>query len=133
MKRFGLALVALSSLVMLVCLLLGGWAAEWVFPPLAALFPVALILVGAWGSTRRRGRLGLALLVLFVLLEGSTIGLLTLSASADAPWLFDLPLSATLMLLGLALGPLVLLSWAHPATFDLSTATRREPRTTLRR
>jgi hypothetical protein len=117
-KRLALATLGLASTGMLACALLGGRAAAWIFPPLAALFPVSLVLLGAWDGCRQRGRLVFALLALLVLLEGTTLSLLVLGVGADAPRLLGLPLSAVLMGVGLALAPLVLLSWAHAATFD---------------
>ena len=101
--------------VFLLSFVLGGPAGEWTFALLGSLFPVALI---ALAVGRRRRVLGM-LLALAALLAGSTAGVLLLTAAdSEARSLSGLPPATALMLLGLGLGPLILVGVGHAATFE---------------
>jgi hypothetical protein len=117
-KRLALALLALSSPLILLTFLWQHPLSELLFSLLAVLFPVVLIVVGA----TRRGRLGptaVPLGCLIVLLVGCVLGMLMLRGQvADGPWFGGLPLAAALQIYGVWLGPLGLVALAYALTFD---------------
>lgn len=107
-----LALLALASLATLIG---SCWGSVWLAALGGALFPVALIALGA----ARQGRLGslkLPLLLLALVLAGVLATLLLLPHGG--PDAGHLPLGTVLMLFVLVPVPLVLVSWVYAATFD---------------
>jgi hypothetical protein len=126
-----LALLAAASLAMVAALVLVGEGAAVLFSGLGVAFPVLLMALGAL----RGGRLGAvapALLALLILLETSTGALFLLRGRIlDGPWVFGLPLAVVVQLLGLWLGPLLLVGLAHAFTFD-SQGLRQEDLVRLR-
>lgn len=110
--RPALALLALASLATLTGSCLGS---EWLTAMGGALFPVALIALGA----ARNGRLGplkVPLLILGLILAGVLAALLVLpDGGPDAG---PLPLGTALMLFVLIPVPFVLVSWVYAATFE---------------
>ena len=111
-NRPALALLALAALATLIGSCLGP---AWLSALGGALFPVALIGLGA----AREGRLGplkIPLLLLALVLAGVLATLLLLpDGGPDAG---PLPLGTALMLFVLVPVPFVLVSWAYAATFD---------------
>ena len=111
-NRPALALLALAALATLIG---SCWGSVWLSALGGALFPVALIALGA----ARAGRLGplkIPLLLLGLVLGGVLATLLLLpDGGPDAG---PLPLGTALMLFVLIPVPLVLVSWAYAATFD---------------
>lgn len=111
-NRTALALLALASLATLTGSCFGS---AWLSALGAALFPVALIALGA----SRQGRLGplkLPLLLLGLVLAGVLAVLLLLPHGG--PDAGPLPLGTVLMLFVLVPVPFVLVSWVYAATFD---------------
>ena len=124
-RRVILFFLAAGSPLICVTLLVGGPIAEWVFVLVSLLFPVALMALGV----RRRGRFGRTIalqLVVGLILEAASIGILVLSANAGESWVLGLPASTVLMLLGLGLVPLVVVSLGFAATFDSFGLTSEE-------
>lgn len=111
-NRTALALLALASLATLTGSCFGS---AWLSALGAALFPVALIALGA----SRQGRLGplkLPLLLLGLVLAGVLAVLLLLPHGG--PDAGPLPLGTVLMLFVLVPVPFGLVSWVYAATFD---------------
>lgn len=84
-------------------------------------FPVAVTAFGALRSAaagRTRRGVGAVLLLLFLLLEGSFLGLLVLRGREGE--VFGLPAGVVLLLGGLWLLPLLVTSLGHGLTFDAS-------------
>lgn len=109
-QRFALALLALAALA---SLLGSAWGSPWLLAMGGAVFPVALIALGA-GRVRR---LRHVLLLLGIVLVGVLSTLLLLPDGG--PDIGPLPLGTVLMLFVLVPVPLVLVSWAYAAFFDL--------------
>ncbi len=113
-----LAFLAVSSLLILVAFVLGGPVAESVFALLAAVFPVALIALGA----QRDGRLGpllWPLVALTAILVGCVGAMLLLRGRLlGGPWFGGLPLVTAVQVYGLFLLPLGLVSLAYAWTFE---------------
>ena len=110
--RPSLGLLALGALA---SLLGSGWGSTWLAALGGAVFPVALIGLGA----ARGGRLGplrFPLLLLGLVLIGTLAALLLLPHGG--PDAGPLPLGTALMLFVLVPVPFVLVSWAFVATFD---------------
>ncbi|MEM7049228.1 MAG: hypothetical protein AAF604_06190 [Acidobacteriota bacterium] len=118
MKKFLLAVLALSALVLTLTMVLGGQVAGYVFGALAVLFPVPLMALGAL----RRGRLGRSawgLMALALLLGAGFAGMAVLAGHlAEAPWVAGLPLATVWFLVSVWLAPLVLVSLVYALTFD---------------
>ena len=115
--------LAVGSISMVVASIVGGAFAATVFVAVAALFPVALILLG--GARRRRsGGVGWIAAGLAVLLEGGALGLVFLRHS---DWTPGFPVAVALMLVGLGLAPLVLVTWGYAATFEREGRTSAPP------
>lgn len=118
-RRTALAFLTLASAgILLACLFAGrGWVAELVFSFLAAVFPVALIVVGA-GRGGRLGPLRLPLAVLALHLVAVVAAMWVLRGRVlDGPWLGGLPLAAAIQLYGLFVLTLVLVSLTYGLTF----------------
>ncbi len=118
-RNASLVFLTVASLAILVVFLLPDWPAGGVvFVLFAACFPVALMALGA----QRQGQLGPVapvLAVLLVVLLGSAIGMLLLRGQVESgPWLWGLPLAATLQLFGLFLLPLIVVSFGYAWTFE---------------
>lgn len=111
-NRSALALLALASLATLIG---SCWGSAWLSALGGAIFPVALIALGA----AREGHLGplkFPLLLLALVLTG-VLGTLLLLPNGG-PDAGSLPLGTALMLFVLVPVPFVLVSWAYAATFD---------------
>lgn len=131
------ALLTALSLALVAALVIPGTLSARLFALLAVALPVALIALGALAPTRaavpsgvdRRERrrlprgVGLALLVLLTLLEGSVAGVLWLSGASE-PALAGLPPATVIQLAGLWLLPLPLVALAYAFTFERSGITR---------
>lgn len=132
-RRLSLAMLAISSPLMLLTFLVPVPFGDAVFALLAAVFPVALMMLGA----QRAGRVPKVLSLLFALLGGFLVlcmaALLLLRGGLEeGPWLGGLPLAAAIELYGLFLVPLPIVIYAYAATFD-RFALRDEDLTDLRR
>jgi hypothetical protein len=106
-QRSALALLALAALA---SLLGSGWGSPWLLAMGGAVFPVALISLGA-------PHLRWTLLLLGIVLVGVLSILLLLPHGG--PDFGALPLGTALMLFVLVPVPFVLVSWAYAAFFDL--------------
>lgn len=116
MRRAALSGVGLLSVVMTVCLLLGGDFAEALFGVVASVFPVVLIAVGgARGARPNRAFIGL-LFALVCVITGSVVWMLFLRGSVETGG--DWPLAAAVLLLGLWLMPLLIVGFGYAALFD---------------
>lgn len=113
-----MALIATLVVGLLVCMAVGGRAAQLLFGTLAMLLPVALMALGVL----RQGRLGVAgvaLTVLALLLVGGYFAMVGLVGRvAQGPWVAGLPLASVVFLATVWLLPLVLVSLAYALTFD---------------
>ena len=109
-RRSALVLLALAALA---SLLGSGWGSPWLAAMGGAVFPVALIALG----TERVPRLRWTLLLLGIVLVGVLAALLLLPDGG--PDVGPLPLGTVLMLFVLVPVPLILVSWAYAAFFDL--------------
>lgn len=109
--------LTVSSALLFLAFGSGGVLAIGVTILLVSAMPVVLILLAS-GPRLSRRLLG-ALLVLWLLLAGSFLGLLWVSGADGAAVRFaGKPLSLVLLLVGLGVAPLVVVSWAYVATFD---------------
>lgn len=106
-QRSALALLALAALA---ALLGSAWGSPWLLAMGGAIFPVALIALGA-------PRLRWIPLLLGIVLVGVLAALLLLPNGG--PDFGPLPLGTALMLFVLVPVPFVLVSWAYAAFFDL--------------
>ena len=106
-RRSALVLLALAALA---TLLGSAWGSPWLLAMGGAVFPVALISLGA-------PRLRLTLLLLGIVLVGTLAALLLLPDGG--PDFGPLPLGTALMLFVLVPVPFILVSWAYAAFFDL--------------
>jgi len=106
-RRFALVLLALAALA---TLLGSAWGSPWLLAMGGAVFPVAVISLGA-------PRLRLTLLLLGIVLVGTLAALLLLPDGG--PDFGPLPLGTALMLFVLVPVPFILVSWAYAAFFDL--------------
>ena len=117
-QQLALFLIAALSAVLLVSMLVGGRVAGWFFGVAAMALPVALMALGAL----RRGKLGKvgpALVVLVLLLEGAFLGTLALAGKVlEAPRVLGLPSAAALFFAAIWLLPLVLVSLSYALTFE---------------
>ncbi len=125
-KHAALFFLAVSSPVLLLTFVVDHPASEALFAFLVALFPVALIALGA----QREGRLGPLLWPLITLgfILMTCIGaMLTLrGAVTSSPWFGGLPLPAAVQFYGLFLLPLLLVSLTYSWTFDRFTLKQRD-------
>ena len=106
-RRSALALLALAALASLLGSVLGS---PWLLALGGAVFPVALIALGA-------PRLRWTLLLLGIVLVGTFAALLLLPDGG--PDVGPLPLGTALMLFVLVPVPFILVSWAYAVFFDL--------------
>lgn len=106
-QRSALVLLALAALA---SLLGSGWGSPWLAAMGGAVFPVALIALGA-------PRLRWTLLLLGIVLVGVLSTLLLLPHGG--PDFGPLPLGTALMLFVLVPVPFILVSWVYAAFFDL--------------
>ena len=112
MKRIALTVLGAGSPLILLAFLVGGTAGQWLFVFVSLGFPVAISAFGVRAG-ERNGALVRVLVGLALLLELSALGVLLVTPRMAA----GLPRSTWLMLLGLALAPLVLVSFGFAATF----------------
>ncbi len=117
-RRAVLAFLSVASPGVLLAFWLGGSVGELLFALVAAVFPVALIVLAVVGR-RRPARLVVPLLALSVVLVGSLVAIWLLRGRVDElPWIGGLPLAAAIQLYGLWLVPLLLVALAYALTFD---------------
>jgi hypothetical protein len=116
-RRSALLFLTVASPVILVLFFTPWSFSEALFSILVMGYPVALIIVATTRNSRL-GPLALPLLVLLVLLEGCTLGMLVFrNQVSTAPWVGGLPLTAAFQLYGLWLLPLLLVALVYAATF----------------
>jgi hypothetical protein len=113
--RFALVLLALAALSSLTAFGLGSPPGAWFAAFAGATFPVALIALGAIRSGRL-GRLGIALVLLWLFLAGGLAVILALPAGG--PDVAGLPLATALMIFVFVPVPLLGLGLLYAATFD---------------
>ena len=118
---FLLALIAALAAGLLLCMLVGGRRAEFLFGLLAMMLPPALM---ALGVARRglRGWVGAVLLALAAVLVSGYLAMVALAGQGVAqvlagPWFAGLPLAAAIFLAAVWLVPLFLVSLAYGLTF----------------
>lgn len=113
--RAALLLLALAAPATLIASCVDAAVSPWLVALGSAAFPAALIALGA----SRNGRLGplrAPLLLLGLVIGGVLLALLALpDGGPDAG---SLPLGTALLLFVLVPVPLVLVGWAHAATFE---------------
>ncbi len=130
--RLVLAALAALSLLLLAGLLVPGRFPSGLFALATTAFPVVLMALGARRGGNLDRRVAVVLGLLFVLLEASALGILTLAgnggeASSRISWsLFGLPAAALVQLAGLWLLPLPLVAFAYAWTFDRTGVTRED-------
>ncbi|MEM7583911.1 MAG: hypothetical protein AAF560_11060 [Acidobacteriota bacterium] len=116
--RLALAILAISSPLILLTFVVPVPAGEWLFAMLAMVYPVALIALGA----QRRGRLGPLLWPLIamaaILVACCAVMLAYRGRILEAPWFGGLPLTTAVQFYGLFLAPVMLVSLAYAWTFD---------------
>ena len=115
-KSAALAVLMCASLLVVLACLIGGPLGEWVLALCSVAFPVALILMVSDRIPRRRP-VRWALVALALMMGVSISAVLVLSAGRQPSGLLGLPPATLIMLAGLGLGPLLLVIWAHAATF----------------
>jgi len=117
-KKAALAVIGLFSPIALLTLFFSQTEAQIIFALLAMAFPVALIVLGA-SQKGRLGPLGLPLLALLLLQEGSVIAMIVFRDNVlNGPWVGGLPLTAAIQIYVLWLLPLLLVALAYGLTFD---------------
>lgn len=108
--------MGVGSLLILASFVWPSPAAPWLFALVTMGFPVALIALGV--ASRGGARtLRLELALLFLLLQGTGLGLLAFARDTSR-LVYGLPAGGWLMLLGMWLLPLALLSLAYPLAFS---------------
>ena len=112
--RLALVLLALAALASLAAFGLGSPLAAWLAAFAGATFPVALIALGA-ARSGRLGRLGFALVLLWLFLAGGLAAILALPAGG--PDVAGLPLATALMIFVFVPVPLLALSLLYAVTF----------------
>lgn len=126
-KRWALVFLTVASPLVLVTFVVDLNVAPALFATLAALFPAALMAVGAAGKDGRLGRSAAPILMLAALLLLVTAGLFAYRGDvADGPWWGGLPMAAAIQLYGLFLLPLVLTSLGYAWTFEHGGLRRRD-------
>lgn len=116
MARF---VLAAASVAALAALLVGGAVAEGVFAACAALFPVALIALGAARRGHLGGALGWTLVALLLLIGGGLGAAFALRGHVmSAPWVGGVPLALAAVLVLIWGVPLVLVGLVYGFTFD---------------
>lgn len=112
-KSHALILLTLISPSVLLAMVVDLGVLHWLAAPLICALPVLLILV-AEPQPRRWG-----LLVLWVMLTGSWLGLLWLSSTRhlEQPSVGDVKLVLALMLVGLGVVPMILMAWLYARNF----------------
>jgi hypothetical protein len=113
--RLALVLLALAALASLAAFGLGSAPGAWLAAFAGATFPVALIALGA-ARGGRLGRLGIALVLLWLFLAGGLGAILALPHGG--PDAAGLPLATALMIFVLVPVPLLLLGFLYAVTFD---------------
>jgi hypothetical protein len=113
--RLVLVLLALAALTSLAAFGLGSPPAAWLAAFAGATFPVALIGLGA-ARAGRLGRLGFALVLLWLFLAGGLAGILALPAGG--PDVGGLPLATALMIFVFVPVPLLVLGLLYAVSFD---------------
>lgn len=121
-------ILAILSLLTLVCLLVPGRVSGSLFALLGVAFPAGLIALGASRHGRLDRRVVLVLVLLLGILEASVAGVLVLSGdgAASAWTLFGLPAATLVQVAGLWLLPLPLVALAYAWTFDRAGVTRED-------
>ena len=117
-KKAALAVIGLFSPVAFLTLFFSQTGAQIIFALLATAFPVALIVLGA-SQKGRLGPLGIPLLALLLVQEGSVIAMIVYRDNVlNGPWVGGLPLAAAIQIYVLWLLPLLLVALAYGLTFD---------------
>ena len=126
MTSWTLRLLGALALAILIAQLVGGPRAEIAFAFLAAVFPVALMLLGL----QKKGRLGRGVwpvALLATLLVLSVAGMLFFRGQVlGAPRLLGLPPAAAIQILGLFFLPLVVVALGFAWSFRGFAPNRRE-------
>jgi hypothetical protein len=114
-KSYALILLTVISPCVLLAMMVDVVALHWFAAPLICALPVLLIVVATGESAGRHW----GLLVLWVVLTGSWLGLLWLSStrSFEQPAEGDIMRVLVLMLVGLGVVPLVLTAWLYARDF----------------
>ncbi len=116
MSKLALSILTCGSVLIVLANLFGGPAGEWALALASIGFPIGLILLASGRIPRRRPLWGY-LAVLALIMGISAAALLLLSTHPGPPEIFGVPPATLIMLGGLALVPLLLVIWAHAATF----------------
>ena len=132
-KKLALIFLTASSPVALACLLVDAPAAPALFAAVSALFPAALMAVGAADRDGRLGRAAPPILVLTGLLLLVMWGLFQFrDAGTDVPWWGGLPAGAAVQLYGLFILPFCVTSLGYAWAFEQG-GLRQEDLDSLRR
>jgi hypothetical protein len=115
-RRVSLLLLALCAPAALVAFSVDAPGLRWMAALAVTTFPVALIALGAARGGRLNGLRG-PLLVLWIVLAGSFVALLSLPAGGPDS-VFGLPLGTALMVLVLVPVPFILVCWVYAARFS---------------
>ncbi|MDX1644843.1 MAG: hypothetical protein R3244_10855 [Thermoanaerobaculia bacterium] len=116
-RRAALAFLSVASPGVVLAFWLGGGPGELLFALVAAVFPIALVVLAV--GERGAGRLVGPLLVLSLILLGSLVAIWLLRGRLDElPWIGGLPLAAAIQLYGLWFVPLLLVALAYALNFD---------------
>ena len=123
-------MLTVLSVSIVACLLIPGAVPARLFALLGIALPIGLVLLSLSRPVRRNGAggrgPGVALLLLFLLLEGAAAGVLWLSGRTEpvgTGW-GGLPPATVVQVVGLWLLPLPLVALAYALTFDRSGITR---------
>jgi hypothetical protein len=117
-RRLALSAVALFSVVIVACCVVGGSVAELGFAMVAMAFPVALMLLGVARGDGRRARAVIPILLLLALLEACLAGMLIYRGQVvSGPWTLGLPVAAAIQIYGIFIAPLALVAVGYALTF----------------
>jgi hypothetical protein len=113
-KQLALIVLSVCSPMILVATAIDLAALEWIAAVLVPVLPVVLIAAASPEPSAR------SLCLLGLLLSGSWLGLLGLSATRDLaqPGVGEVGVVLALMLGGLGVGPLLLVAWLHARSFS---------------
>lgn len=119
-RRPELPCLTLASLATLAACFIGAPWSHWLLAGAVALFPSALLALGARraGSGGKLGRQAWPILALPLILAATLAGLLSVRGRADDGWWLGLPAGAALLIYGLFALPLVITTLGYAWTFD---------------
>jgi len=114
-KSYALILLTIISPSVLLAMMVDVVALHWLAAPLICALPVLLIVVAVGEPQRRHW----GLLVLWMVLTGSWLGLLWLSSTRpfEQPSVGDVKQVLALMLVGLGVVPMILTAWLYARDF----------------